>query len=313
VLPFGDSEKQVLRLGRRGDLAQDDRSRVNRTLPIKQITIVGTGLIGGSLALALRKYGFAGRIVGCDKPSVLDAAVARDMVDRSEADLERAVAGSDVIVFATPVGTILSQFEAIAPTLLPTTLVADTGSTKQKFVERARMIFGAEAGKRVLPGHPMAGKEFSGVEHAEADLFQGAVWLITPIVADQQYTPMQEEYTRLLTALGARMVVLDAERHDLVCAWISHLPQMISTALTSVLREELGDDETVAQIGGRALREMTRIGHSPYSMWRDIALTNSENIEDVMLRFEQQMMHLRESLRGPGLREMFESANRFGR
>ena len=87
---------------------------------------------------------------------------------------------------------------------------------------------------------------------------------------------------------------------------------MISTALTSVLHEELGDDEIVMQIGGRALREMTRIAHSPYSMWRDIALTNSENLEDVMLRFEQQMTHLRENLRGPGLREMFESANKFG-
>ena len=120
------------------------------------------------------------------------------------------------------------------------------------------MIFGAEAGKRVLPGHPMTGKEFSGVEHADAELFRGAVWLITPIVADQRYTPLQAEYTALLTAIGARIIVLD-------------------------------------------------------SMWRDIALTNSENIEDVMLRFEQQMMHLRESLKGPGLREMFESANKFGR
>ena len=279
---------------------------------IKQITIVGTGLIGGSLALALGKQGFGGEIVGCDKRSVLDTAVERHVLDRSEADLERAVVGSDVIVFATPVGTILPQFEAIAPTLPPMTLIADTGSTKQKFVRRARMIFGAEAGRRVLPGHPMAGKEFSGVEHADADLFQGAAWLITPVVADQQYTPLQEEYTALLTAVGAHIIMLDPERHDLVCAWISHLPQMISTALTSVLREELGDDETVRMIGGRALREMTRIGHSPYSMWRDIALTNSENIEDVMLRFEQQMMHLRESLKGPGLREMFESANKFG-
>jgi prephenate dehydrogenase len=281
-------------------------------MPIQQITIVGTGLIGGSLALALRQSGFAGTIVGCDKRSVLDVAVERDVIDRAEADLERAVVGSDVIVFATPVGTILSQFEAIAPTLPTTTLITDTGSTKQKLVERARMVFGAEAGKRVLPGHPMAGKEFGGIEHADANLFQGAVWLITPIVADQQYTALQDEFIALLGSIGARVITLDPERHDLLCAWISHLPQMISTALTSVLHEELGDDEIVMQIGGRALREMTRIANSPYSMWRDIALTNSENLEDVILRFEQQVTHLRENLRGPGLREMFESANRFG-
>jgi prephenate dehydrogenase len=282
-------------------------------MPIRQITIVGTGLIGGSLGLALRNYGFTGTIVGCDKPAVLDAALKRNAIDRGEADLERVVAGSDVVVLATPVGTIMSQFEAVAPTLPTNVLITDTGSTKQKFVERACMIFGAEAGKRVLPGHPMAGKEFSGVEHADANLFQGAVWLITPIVPDQQYTPLQEEYTALLASIGARIIVLDPERHDVVCAWISHLPQMISTALTSVLHEALGDDETVSQIGGRALREMTRIARSPYSMWRDIALTNSQNLEDVMLRFEQQMTHLRENLRGPGLREMFERANRFGR
>jgi prephenate dehydrogenase len=282
-------------------------------MPIQQITIVGTGLIGGSLGLALRQRGFAGTIVGCDKRAVLDTALERNVIDRAEADLERAIVGSDVIVFATPVGTILSQFEAIAPTLRPTTLVTDTGSTKQKLAERARMIFGTEAGKRVLPGHPMAGKEFAGVEHADANLFQGAVWLITPIVADEQYTPLQEEFTALLTSIGARIIVLDPERHDIVCAWISHLPQMISTAMTSVLHEELGDDETVTAIGGRALREMTRIAHSPYSMWRDIALTNTDNIADVMLRFEQQMTHLRENLRGPELREMFERANRFGK
>jgi len=281
-------------------------------MPIGQITIVGTGLIGGSLGLALKRSGFAGTIVGCDKRAVLDLAVERGVIDRGEADLARSVVGSDIVVLATPVGTILSQFEAIAPTLPASTLITDTGSTKQKLVERARMVFGDEAGKRVLPGHPMAGKEFSGVEHADANLFQGAVWLITPVTANRVYTPRQEEFTMLIAAIGARIVVLDSERHDIVCAWISHLPQMISTALTSVLHEELGDDETVTQIGGRALREMTRIAHSPYSMWRDIALTNSQNIEDVMLRFEQQMAHLRESLKSPGLREMFESANKFG-
>jgi len=281
-------------------------------MPIHQITIVGTGLIGGSLALALRKYRFSGTIVGCDKRAVLETAQQRGVIDRAEADLERAVVGSDVIVFATPVGTILSQFEAIAPTLTPSTLITDTGSTKQALVERARMIYGDEAGKHVLAGHPMAGKEFGGIDHADANLFQGAVWLITPVVADRQYTALQEEYVTLLASIGARVITLDPERHDLLCAWISHLPQMISTALTSVLHEELGDDEIVMQIGGRALREMTRIAHSPYSMWRDIALTNSQNLEDVMLRFEQQLTHLRENLRGPGLREMFESANKFG-
>ena len=281
-------------------------------MQIRQITIVGTGLIGGSLGFALRQQGFTGTIVGCDKRTVLETALERKAVDRAEADLERAVVGSDVVIFATPVGTILSQFEAIAPTLPATTLITDTGSTKQKLVERARMIFGDQAWTRVLPGHPMAGKELGGIEHADPDLFRDAVWLITPIERHVS-TFRQRRYLDLLKSIGARIVHIDPAEHDRLCAWISHLPQMISTAYASLLNEEFGKHEAITQIGGRALREMTRIAQSPYSMWRDIALTNSQNIEDVMLRFEQQMTHLRENLRGPGLREMFESANRFGR
>ncbi len=280
-------------------------------MAIQQITIVGTGLIGGSLGLALRQAGFAGRIVGYDKRSVLEIAQTRGAVDRAEADLERAIAGSDVIVLATPVGCILSQLEAIAPLTAPDTLITDTGSTKERFVECARLMFGRDAGRRVLPGHPMAGKEVGGIENADADLFRNSVWLITPIDGEQPYTPRQQEYLDLLRAIGARVIVMEAARHDRLCAWISHLPQMIATALASSLHEEFGDNAALMQIGGRALREMTRIAQSPYSMWRDIALTNTENIEAALLQFEQQLAHLRENLRGPGLREMFESANQW--
>ena len=282
-------------------------------MAIRQITIVGAGLIGGSLGLALRQGGFPGTIVGCDKRSVLEVARQRGAIDRAEADLERAIEGSDLIVLATPVGCILSQLEAIAPIAPAGALITDAGSTKEKFVERARLLFGDAARERVLPGHPMAGKELGGIENADPQLFRDAAWLITPIGADQPYTARQQEYVDLLRSIGAAPVTMEPEQHDRLCAWISHLPQMIATALASLLREELGDDEAVAQIGGRALREMTRIAHSPYSMWRDIALTNSENLEEALLRFEQQVAHLRENLRGPGLREMFESANKFGK
>ena len=286
-------------------------------MPIQQFTIVGTGLIGSSLGLALRQAGFSGTIVGCDKRAVLEIAETRKAIDRAEADLERAIAGSDVIVLATPVGCILSQLEAIAPLLAPDqdkdTLITDTGSTKELLVERARLVLGDRAASSVLPGHPMAGKEVGGIEHADANLFRNAVWLITPIDSGVPYTLRQQEYLDLLNLIGARVIAMDAPRHDRLCAWISHLPQMMATALASALRDEFGDDEVVSQIGGRALREMTRIAHSPYSMWRDIAMTNTQNIEEAMLYFEQQMAHLRENLRGPELREMFERANRFGK
>jgi prephenate dehydrogenase len=281
-------------------------------MPIQQITIVGTGLIGGSLGLALRQSGFAGSIVGCDKRAVLDIAQALGAIDRAEADLERAVVGSDVVVLASPVGCILSQMEVLAALLPPATLITDVGSTKQKLVTRARELFGDQAAQRFLPGHPMAGKEVGGIENAEADLFRGAVWLVTPADTASPFSTLQQEYLELLQSIGARVIAMDAERHDRLCARISHLPRMIATALASTLREEFGDDEAVSQIGGRALREMTRIAHSPYSMWRDIALTNTANIDDALQHFEQQLAHLRENLRGPGLRELFESANKFG-
>ena len=282
-------------------------------MAIQQITIVGTGLIGGSLGLALHKCGFAGTIIGCDKPEVLEAAIARGAIDHGGSDAKQAARGSDVVVFATPVGTIFSLFEKLAPTIPPETLITDTGSTKERFVEYARLIFGAAAGERVLPGHPMAGKEYGGIENADPDLFRDAAWLITPIAPNQPYTPRQREYLDLLHSIEAHVVTMEPARHDRLCAWVSQLPQMISTALASLLRDELGDDEAVHQIGGRALREMTRIAHSPYSMWRDIALTNSKNLEEAMLSFEQQLAHLRENLSGPGLRQAFESANKFGR
>jgi prephenate dehydrogenase len=284
-------------------------------MTIRQITIVGTGLIGGSLALALRKAGFSRTIIGCDKRAVLEIATARGAIDRAEADLERAIVGSDVIVLATPVGCILSQLEAIAPLVAQDkdTLITDTGSTKEKLVERVRLVLGDKAAERVLPGHPMAGKEVGGIEHADPDLFRDTMWLITPIDPDRPYSARQQEYLDLLKSIGARVTAIDPQQHDRLCAWISHLPQMMATALASVLQEELGDDGAAMQIGGRALREMTRIAHSPYSMWRDIAMTNTQNIEEAMLRFEQQLAHLRENLRGPALREMFESANKFGK
>src|SRR5689334_20093801 len=167
-------------------------------MPIHQITIVGTGLIGGSLALALRQAGFSGRIVGCDKRAVLEIAQARGAIDRAEADLERSVVGSDVIVLATPVGCILSQLEVVAPLIPPDTLITDTGSTKQQLVERSLMLFGEAAHECLLPGHPMAGKEVGGIENADPNLFRDAVWLVTPVDPESPATPRQQEYLELL-------------------------------------------------------------------------------------------------------------------
>ena len=201
---------------------------------------------------------------------------AAEPIDRAEADLERAIAGSDVRnFFATPVGCILSQFETIAPLVPSETLITDAGSTKQQFVERARWFTDRKRPPACCPVTPWPARNIAEsrtptpacsarrvAHHAASNPKR-----LRPI-ASRRWLRSAREHRRAPRTI-------DAERHDRLCAWVSHLPQMISTAFATVLRDELGDDEAVVQVGGRALREMTRIAHSPYSMWRDIALTKA--------------------------------------
>jgi prephenate dehydrogenase len=278
---------------------------------IQQITIIGAGLIGGSFALAIKKHGFAGRIVGCDREPVLSEARAAGVIDHGVADPAQAARGSQVVLLATPVGAILDLIERIGPTLAEGALLTDVGSTKSDIAARAHAVFGARAATRFLPGHPMAGKEHSGIEQADAGLFKDAVWLVTPLPGQNVAAGFSGEFLGLVRGIGARVVVLDLAQHDRLCAWISHLPQMLATALAATVADELGDDPELLAIGGRALREMTRIASSPYSMWRDIALTNSRNIEEALARLEQRLAHIRENLRTPELKAEFERGNRF--
>ncbi len=276
----------------------------------RQITIIGTGLIGGSFGLAVREAGFRGRIVGCDRQEVLDLALERDVIDAGYEEPIVAARGSDLILLATPVGAIIDLVEH-APVFPPHALITDVGSTKQAIADRARAVLGDGAATRFLPGHPMAGKELGGVEQADAGLFRNAVWLFTPLPQQDVGDGPCGEFVRLVESIGARAIIFDLQRHDRLCAWISHLPQMLATALASSLEDEFGDDLELHAIGGRALREMTRIAASPYSMWRDIALTNTGNIQEALQRLEQRLAHLRENLRTRELEAEFSRAAKF--
>jgi prephenate dehydrogenase len=280
-------------------------------MPIHQVTIVGTGLIGGSFALALKKRGFTGRILGCDREPVLARAKAAGAIDECVPGPEQAARGSQIVLLATPVGAILDLIERIGPTLARGTLLTDVGSTKTDVAARAQAVLGARAATRFLPGHPMAGKERSGIEQADGDLFANAAWLVTPLPGQNIEAGISGEFLELVRGIGARVIALDLARHDRLCAWISHLPQMLSTALAASVLDELGNDPELLAVGGRALREMTRIAASPYSMWRDIALTNTKNIEEALSRLEQRLAHIRENLRTPELKAEFERGNRF--
>jgi len=278
-------------------------------MPFKQVTIIGTGLIGGSLGLALRKRHLASRVIGCDRPPVLERALDCGAIEKGASNPADAVRGSDLVVLATPVIAILDLIDRLGPALPPRTLVTDVGSTKAEIVARAAKAFGRTAGQRFLAGHPMAGKEHAGVEFAHADLFEGACWLFTPLPRQNPHAGQCGEFIHCAEKMGARVAILNPLDHDRFCAWISHLPQMISTALAAALVDEFGPDAPLLDIGGRALRELTRISSSPYSMWRDIAITNRKNVGEAMLKLEQRLAHIRENLDTRELAAEFERAH----
>jgi prephenate dehydrogenase len=278
-------------------------------MSIRQITIIGTGLIGGSFALALRKRRFAGLIVGCDRESALKRAKMCGVIEKGFAEPADAVRGSQLVVLATPVLAIVDLIGRLGPALPSSTLLTDVGSTKAAVAEQAVRVFGKNAGKRFLAGHPMAGKENSGVDYADADLFQNAVWFLTPLPGQSLQEGLLAEFAGWIDQIGARIAMLPPEDHDRLCAWISHLPQMISTALAAELVEEFGEDAPLLPAGGRALREMTRISASPYSMWRDVAISNRKNLEDALFKMEQRLAHIRENLTTRALAAEFEQAH----
>lgn len=290
---------------------------------IERITILGTGLIGTSAALALRAAGYTGQIDAWD--AEFQALKVACSLDADILPLANRPGGTGVdplepgvVLLAGPVLSTLDWMERFAPMLDERFLVTDVGSTKLQISIAARRLFNRPGRAHFLPGHPMAGKERGGAELAEADLFHGATWLFTPadrIPGQQADNPLELEWRGWVERFGARIVDLDAARHDEICAWVSHLPQMLATALAALLEETFGSDargrQEIDAIGGRALREMTRLGASPYSMWRDVALTNAEPIAGTLHALEQRLAHLRENLRTPELREEFLLANEF--
>ena len=277
-------------------------------MTIQRITILGTGLIGASTGLALRAAGFPGELIGWDRdPAQLQTALERNAIDTPASDPLQAARTSDLILLSGPVFSIMEWLAKLSPHLQPKQLVTDVGSVKRAIAEHAQPLYGAANQAGFLPGHPMAGKEVSGAANADAQLFHRAVWLFTEF----RIHPLAEEWRWWVEKFGCRTMDIQAQRHDEICAWISHLPQFLSTALSAMLEEHFGDAPDLRAIGGRALREMTRLGASPYSMWRDVAHTNTGAVAEALLALEQRLAHLRENLKTPELRDEFDRANRF--
>ena len=284
---------------------------------IDRIAILGTGLLGTSAGLALRTAGYKGVLAGWNRGTEGgETALKAGAIDFLVPDPIEAAHASQVTLLAVPIHATLDFMEKLAPVLGPERLVTDVGSTKRLITETATRLFNTPERAAFLPGHPMAGKERGGAALGDANLFRGAVWLITDDPSAKRSpraTALVEEWRQWVAKMGAKTLDLDAARHDELVAWVSHLPQFTATALSALLEEEVGGAPELKDVGGRALREMTRLGASPFSMWRDIAHTNTEAVERALVALEQRLAFLRENLRTPELRSEFERANKFRR
>jgi prephenate dehydrogenase len=270
-----------------------------------RVALLGTGLIGGSFALALRRHLGDIPIAGWDRPDVLEQARERGAITEVARDFATALRGADLVYLALPVGLTLEILPALARHAGEDALVTDACSTKTALCHAAAGLF--REGARFLGGHPMAGKEVSGIEHADAELFRGTKYVLIARVDDPD--ARVQNFAVLLRRLAAEPVWLDAETHDWAAAIVSHLPQLLSVALAGVVRDETDETGLPVSMAGRSLREMTRMAGSPYEVWRDICLTNRDNLARAMDRLIQALDHLRTRLATRELQDEFVAAN----
>ena len=270
--------------------------------PFRRIALVGVGLIGGSIGLALRRNVRSARVVGVDRPSVLRAARARRAIDEAAPTLARGLRGADLVIVALPVDAILGILPRLGGLLAAGAIVTDVGSTKEGIVRRARL---AGLGERFVGGHPMAGTERSGIDHADGNLFKGAPWILCPArraaarraAGRRRGEPAAvHRVAGLVRRLGARPEILDPRAHDRAMARLSHLPQLVSVALTNAAGAR--EARPFLHLSGPSLLRMSRLADSPPDLWEGILRSNRGAVERALDDFIRETGRLRASLGG---------------
>jgi len=267
---------------------------------MNSVAIIGTGLIGASFGLALRKAGFDGAIAGVSSEAATSAAVAAGAIDRG-APLGEAVAQADLVFLSQTIGRILDTLRHLDPLVRPGALVTDAGSTKGDIVDAALQNVSR---CQFLGGHPMAGKEKRGAAAADPDLFRGCTWVLTPAEPAELSTAAAAGFVAWLRRIGAHPVAMEPAEHDRVVSYTSHLAQMASTALAATVAESVRPEDLCA--AGSGLTDMTRLALSSYDLWRDILATNAPEIERALAVYIQKLEHMRENLRTRQLQQEFE-------
>jgi prephenate dehydrogenase len=275
--------------------------------PFRRVAVLGTGLIGGSFALALQKHSPDTRIAGFDRLAVLDRAVSRHAIHEACSTLADAVRGADLVYVALPIHAAIDALPAVAAAASSTALVTDACSTKTVICRAAQKHFGK--GARFLGGHPMAGSELTGLDNASAELFSGSCYALMGSEPESQCEPRVQSLVALLRAIGAEPIWCDADTHDWAAGIVSHLPQLASLALARVVQDETDETGLPISLAGSGLRDTLRLAGSDYSVWRDICLTNSDNVSHALDRLAQAIDHLRTHLASRELESEFRAAN----
>jgi len=276
---------------------------------IHRVTILGTGLIGGSFALALRKYAPDVHVAGWDRAEVVQQARKSGAIAEGFSDsLEPVLRGADLVYIALPIGATLDLLPEIARHAASHALVTDACSTKQRVTQAAAELFSQEGGPYFLGGHPMAGRELSGLEHADADLFRNATYALTSDTGESR-EPRVAAFVKILGKMGARPMWLGAKQHDYAVGLASHLPQLAAVALASFLYDRLDENGLPITLAGPGLRDSLRLAGSPYATWRDIVLTNREVLSVALDLFARRLDDLRERLGSRELEADFDAAN----
>lgn len=241
----------------------------------EQLGLIGCGLMGGSFALALKRAGLVKRVVGYSKsPSTTDRARQLGVIDIEAPSALLAVSGADIVLIAVPVAATEATFKAIKHLVTPQMLVMDVGSTKRDVIDAGRRALREQVGSFV-PAHPIAGREVAGVEHADADLYVGKQVILTPI--ERTLTVQLQKAVDVWSALGCRVVKMSPEAHDAAFAAVSHLPHLLSFAMMNAISGQAHGKDYLS-LAGPGFRDFTRIAAGDPKIWRDIMLSNREEL-----------------------------------
>jgi len=261
---------------------------------INRLAIVGGGLIGGSLALALKQAGAVGHVVGCGRNQQnLQKGVELGVIDSYEQSISDAVKGADTVVLAVPLGAMQTAFEQISDVIDDTTVITDVGSAKQSVVDIASTILGPRIGQFV-PGHPIAGTEKSGIEAGFASLYQDRRVILTPL--DSTDSAAIDKIEAMWRQTGASIEYLAVEHHDKVLAATSHLPHMLAYALVNYL-SRLNDHEEIFNYAAGGFRDFTRIASSDPVMWRDVCISNGDALLDLIEGYKDELDQVSSAIR----------------